>query len=72
MTTETIEKKLNKVRESYISSLAEKKVSIQTLWQELLTDWKIPIFNELYIVIHSMAGSAGTFNLKTITQHWPN
>lgn len=68
MTTDTIEKKLDKVRESYILSLAEKRVSIQTLWQKLLTDWQTPVFNELYIVIHSMAGSAGTFNLEKITQ----
>jgi len=69
MTTDTIEKKLDKVRESYISSLVDKKISIQTLWQELLVDWQTPVFNELYIVIHSMAGSAGTFNLEKITQH---
>ncbi len=69
MTTETLEKKLNKVRESYILSLAKKKTLLQTLWQELLTDWQTPVFNELYIIIHSMAGSAGTFNLEKVTQH---
>ncbi len=67
MNIDNIQKRLNEVRNSYISSLTDKKMTLQTLWQELQSDWQAPKFDEFYIIIHSLAGSAGTFELPEIT-----
>jgi len=67
MSRDNLHKKFNQVRESYIVSLNDKKKSLQQHWQELQTDWHTQTYDELYIIIHSLAGSAGTFDLPDIT-----
>jgi len=67
MSQEHIQKQLKTIRASYLASLKDKNCSIQRLWKELQASWQAKTFEELYIIIHSLAGSAGTFDLPDIT-----
>ena len=67
MSSDNIQKQLDNIRISYIESLADKKDAIQVLWQELQVNWQPEAYEKLYIIVHSLAGSAGTFDLPDIT-----
>ena len=67
MSKETIQNKLEKVRLSYIASLIEKRDEIQDYWAVLRQDWDDDAYNNLYLLIHSLAGSAETFGFPDIT-----
>ena len=67
MSQENIKKQLQKVRASYLASFKDKINSIEELWQELQINWQPQLYEELYIIVHSLAGSAGTFDLPDIT-----
>jgi len=67
MNPESIQQQLAKVRISYIESLTEKKSKLQQLWGTLKTQWLDKVYQELYIIIHGLAGSAGTFDLPDIS-----
>jgi HPt (histidine-containing phosphotransfer) domain-containing protein len=63
-----IEARLAEVRRSYIASLEEKRDAIVTKWAMLCRQWNDETYQSLYLIIHSLAGSAETFGLATITQ----
>jgi HPt (histidine-containing phosphotransfer) domain-containing protein len=63
-----IEARLAEVRRSYIASLQAKRDSIELQWSTLLAQWDSDTFQSLYLIVHSLAGSAETFGLTTITQ----
>jgi chemotaxis protein histidine kinase CheA len=63
-----IEARLAEVRLSYITSLADKRESVVRLWDTLCTQWQQETYQALYLIIHSLAGSAETFGLSNITR----
>ncbi len=67
MSSDNIQKQLDQIRISYIESLVDKKDSIQEIWQELELNWQHDEYEKLFIIVHSLAGSAGTFDLPDIT-----
>ena len=65
--TEDINAKFAKVRESYINSLHEKITQINNLWSALKKEWNEEAYDQLYLYVHSMAGSAETFGFPELT-----
>jgi len=63
-----IEARLAEVRRSYISSLRDKRDAIETQWSRLSTQWDAEAYQSLYLIIHTLAGSAETFGLANISQ----
>ncbi len=57
----TLEDKLQELKNSYVDHLSEKIKDIQKLWNSLVNNWQSETQEELHIIIHSLAGSAGTF-----------
>lgn len=68
MNSENIQEKLEQIRLSYISSLAEKKHAIDTHWCSLQANWDDEIQDAMYLIIHGIAGSAETFGMPGLTQ----
>lgn len=68
MSPAEIEARLAEVRRSYIMSLADKREDIVTKWTALNAEWSDETYQSLYLIIHSLAGSAETFGLADITQ----
>jgi HPt (histidine-containing phosphotransfer) domain-containing protein len=64
-----IEARLAEVRRSYIISLAEKREAVTSQWAALRAQWHAPTYQSLYLIIHSLAGSAETFGLSEISRH---
>jgi HPt (histidine-containing phosphotransfer) domain-containing protein len=62
-----IEAQLAEIRRSYIASLEPKRDAIVTQWTSLCEQWDNETYQSLYLVIHSLAGSAETFGLADIT-----
>lgn len=65
--TEDINAKLARVRESYINSLSDKITQINKLWLALSKKWDKENYDELHLLVHSMAGSAETFGFPELT-----
>lgn len=63
-----IEARLAEVRRSYLTSLLEKRQAIVTKWAALCEQWQEETYQSLYLIIHSLAGSAETFGLSDITR----
>lgn len=57
----TFEDKLQELKDSYVAHLPEKIKDIQKLWNSLANNWQPDKLEELHILVHSLAGSAGTF-----------
>jgi|GEM_PF-1920523 chemotaxis protein histidine kinase CheA len=68
MSPAEIEARLAEVRKSYIMSLTEKREAIVTKWATLSAQWNDETYQSLYLIIHSLAGSAETFGLAAITR----
>jgi len=68
MNRESIQDKLQKVRLSYIATLEEKKNNITRHWELLNKDWQSESYDNMYMVIHGIAGSAETFGFPELTQ----
>jgi len=68
MSSKNIQEKLEQIRLSYISSLAEKKDAIDTHWRSLKGNWNETVQDDIYLIIHGIAGSAETFGLPELTQ----
>lgn len=68
LSREEIEARLAEVRCSYITSLREKRDAIEIHWSSLRTNWEAESYQSLYLIIHSLAGSAETFGLVNISQ----
>ena len=62
-----IEARLLEVRLSYVASLVEKRDTMLAQWTALCTHWQQDTFQSLYLIVHSLAGSAETFGLADIT-----
>ena len=60
MSPAEIEARLAEVRKSYIMSLTEKREAIVTKWATLSAQWNDETYQSLYLIIHSLAGSAET------------
>jgi len=56
-----IEEKLRGLRNSYIQHLPGKIKDVQKLWNSLCNGWQNETIDELHRIVHSLAGSAGTF-----------
>lgn len=69
LTQAEIEAQLAEVRRSYIASLETKRDAIVSQWTSLRGQWDDDTYQSLYLIIHSLAGSAETFGLGEITQH---
>lgn len=63
-----IEARLAEVRRSYIASLEEKRDTIERQWAMLSGQWNDETYQSLYLIIHSLAGSAETFGLASVTR----
>ena len=57
----TLEDELQKLKKSYVEYLPEKIKEIQNLWNNQVNNGQPETLEELHIMIHSIAGSAGTF-----------
>jgi chemotaxis protein histidine kinase CheA len=68
LSQEEIEARLAEVRMSYLNSLSDKREAIETQWTTLSTQWQPDTYQSLYLIIHSLAGSAETFGLAEITR----
>lgn len=69
MSQAEFEAQLADIRKAYISSLKEKRDTISSKWATLSREWDKESYDSLYLVIHSLAGSAQTFDLDDITHH---
>lgn len=67
MSKKSIQEKLEKVRLSYIATLDKKSEEIDSNWQALNENWDEDIYKNLYMIIHSIAGSAETFGFPDLT-----
>ncbi|MGD9386507.1 MAG: Hpt domain-containing protein, partial [Thioalkalispiraceae bacterium] len=67
MNEESIQEKLEKVRLSYISALAEKRDMINSNWANLQDNWNPQDYDHIYRLIHGIAGSAETFGFPELT-----
>lgn len=65
---EEIQARLAEVRRSYLASLREKREAILTKWAALNEQWDNDTYQSLYIIIHSLAGSAETFGLAEVSR----
>ena len=72
MSDESIQEKLEKVRQSYIASLDEKRKTIASDWTSLKENWDEDTYQNMYMVIHGIAGSAETFGFPELTQQARN
>jgi HPt (histidine-containing phosphotransfer) domain-containing protein len=63
-----IEARLAEVRRSYLASLRDKRDAIETQWSRLCTQWDTETYQSLYLIIHTLAGSAETFGLVNISR----
>ena len=72
MSDESIQEKLEKVRQSYIASLDEKRKTIARDWASLKENWDEDTYENMYMVIHGIAGSAETFGFPELTQQARN
>ena len=63
-----IQAQLDAVRTSYIASLINKRESLRSNWDQLKSCWAADVFDQLYLIIHGLAGSAETFGFPQITQ----
>jgi HPt (histidine-containing phosphotransfer) domain-containing protein len=68
MANENIQEKLEKVRLSYISTLVDKRHNINTQWNSLKQNWEQESYDNMYMIIHGIAGSAETFGFPELTQ----
>ena len=68
MDKDDIRKKLEKVRLSYIASLDDKREEIDQHWRKLKENWDNETYDNLYLIVHSLAGSAETFGFPELTQ----
>lgn len=62
-----IEARLAEVRRSYIASLEQKRDAIEMHWSALCIQWHADTYQSLYLIIHSLAGSAETFGLADVS-----
>lgn len=62
-----IKQKIELIRQSYIESLDEKLQHINSAWQSLNEEWNEETYESLYLVLHSLAGSAETFGFAKLT-----
>lgn len=67
-TGESIKEKLEKVRQSYISTLIEKRNAIDTHWSVLKENADEETGSKMYLIIHGIAGSAETFGFPELTK----
>lgn len=63
-----IQAQLDAVRTSYIASLIGKRESIRSNWDQLKSSWMADKYDQIYLIIHGLAGSAETFGFPQITQ----
>jgi len=68
MTNESIQEKLEQIRQSYISTLNEKRDAINAHWCVLKESENEEAGSNMYLVIHGIAGSAETFGLPELTR----
>lgn len=60
--------KFDEVKRSYIANLKEKKQRLYELWSQLTQHWNEYDYEELYRIVHSIAGGAETFGFAEATQ----
>lgn len=68
MNNNNIQEKLEKIRQSYIATLDEKRVAIDKHWCSLTNHWNEDAQDAMYMIIHGIAGSAETFGFPELTQ----
>ncbi|MEJ2360305.1 MAG: Hpt domain-containing protein [Gammaproteobacteria bacterium] len=65
---EEIEARLNAIRQDYLCSLQEKRDAIMANRAALQRNWDNDVYHALYLIVHSLAGSAETFGLVELTR----
>ncbi|WP_126454737.1 sensor histidine kinase [Sulfuriflexus mobilis] len=66
--TDSIETRIAAIRDAYVGQLPDKAESLRKHWQALTeSGWQEELANGLRIIIHSMAGTAGTFGLYELS-----
>lgn len=66
LSPEEIAARLAEVRRSYLSSLQDKRDTIVSHWSSLRTQWNDETYQALYLLVHTLAGSAETFDLANV------
>jgi len=64
---ESIQQKLQLLRENYIQNLINRRLEISELFKSLLADWNDDSLAEFHRLAHSIKGSAATFNLDKLS-----
>lgn len=68
MNNTDLQEKLGKIRLSYITTLDEKRDTINRHWCALKNHWDEDGRDTMHIIIHGIAGSAETFGFPELTQ----
>ncbi len=64
---EEYQEQLKKLRQNFIDQITERYQEIQHHWQAILSgNYNAETIRKLHIVVHSLAGSGGTFGFKTL------
>jgi len=67
---EILKKSLEDLKDTFVSQLDEKVTAINTAWDAIKSDdWNEDNASALRILVHSMAGTAGTFGFNTLTDY---
>jgi len=62
-----MEARLAEIRRSYLDSLCEKREAIYSCWRELSQQWNTETYRKLFMIVHSLAGSAETFGFAEVS-----
>ena len=68
MNKDEFKEKLEEIRLSYISTMDSRREEIERYWSDLQTQWNLETFQQLYMIIHGIAGSAETFGFPEMTR----
>lgn len=64
---DTIQEKLQLLRDNYVRNLNDRRIEISDLFTRLLNDWNDDDLAEFHRLAHSLKGSAATFNLAKLS-----
>jgi len=62
-----LEARLAEIRRSYLISLGEKTEAIRLFRTELCQQWNDDTYHDLFMILHSLAGSAETFGFAEVS-----
>jgi len=67
---EILKKSLDDLKDAFVSQLDDKVAAIESAWQDIKNDdWNPDNASALRILVHSMAGTAGTFGFNKLSDY---